>query len=93
MKLSIIPIEDLYKKCPELKDTDVAQIREWMEKQPHLPKVTEQEVALALHARNFSIEGAKTLLENHYTVKTHVKELFSNRDILGDDLQMVKDIV
>lgn len=86
-------MEELYKKFPELKTTDISQIREWTEKQPHLPKVTDQEIAICLHARNFSIESAKTLIENLYTVRTHVKELFSSRDVLGDDIQMVKDIV
>lgn len=93
MKLSLITMDDLYKRFPELKPTDVSQIRDWMEKQPHLPKVTDQEIAIFLHSRYFSIESTKTLIENHYTVRTHVKELFATRDILEDNLQMVKDIV
>lgn len=91
MKLSLISMEDLYKKCPELKSSDVAQIREWMEKQPHLPKMIDQEIANFLHARNFSIESTKTLIENHLTVRTHCKDLFSSRDVLGYDFQMAKD--
>lgn len=93
MKLKLISMEDLYKKCPDLKSSDVAQIRDWMGKQPHLPEITDQEIANALHARHFSIEATKTLIENHLTVRTHATELFSNRDVLADDFQMVKDVV
>lgn len=35
-----LDVEELYKRHPELKQKDVQAIQAWMEKQPHLPKIT-----------------------------------------------------
>lgn len=86
-------MQELYQKFPELKESDITTIRQWMSKQPHLPELTDQEITNFLHARHFSIEAAKTLIENHLTVRTSVKDLFEARDVLADDFQMVKDVM
>ncbi|XP_063709294.1 uncharacterized protein LOC134837833 [Culicoides brevitarsis] len=93
MKLKLIPMQELYKKFPELKESDVATIRDWMSKQPHLPELTDQEIANFLHARYFSIEATKKLIEGHLTIRTHAKDIFGNRDFMADDIQMVKDVI
>ncbi|XP_063696841.1 clavesin-1-like [Culicoides brevitarsis] len=93
MKLKLIPMQELYKKIPELKESDVATIRDWMSKQPHLPELTDQEIANFLHARYFSIEATKKLIESNLTIRTHAKDLFENKDFMGDDIQMIKDVI
>lgn len=93
MKLSLVNMEDLYQKFPELKREDVAHIREWMKKQPHLPGITDQEIALHLHAKYFSIEAAKVQIDTDLSLRTHATAIFSSRDVLGDDIQMIKDVM
>uniref|UniRef100_A0A336LSD6 CSON003003 protein n=1 Tax=Culicoides sonorensis TaxID=179676 RepID=A0A336LSD6_CULSO len=93
MKLSFLSMDEFYRKYPELKEDDVKIIREWMTKQPHLPKITDQEISVFLHSRYFSIEATKAIIEKNYSLLTHVPELFASRDVLGDDIQMVKDVV
>lgn len=70
-------------KNPELKRDDVQMLREWCEKQPHLPKITESELALFLHSNYYRLEPTKSTIESYYTVRTHVPEFFSCRDPLG----------
>jgi len=48
---------------------------------------------LLLAAADCSLEKAKTLLEAHYTIKTHAPEFFKNRDIYDPDVQMALDTV
>uniref|UniRef100_A0A336LX74 CSON003003 protein n=1 Tax=Culicoides sonorensis TaxID=179676 RepID=A0A336LX74_CULSO len=93
MNLSLVDMQQLYMKFPDLKKTDIDHIREWMKKQPHLPEISDQEIAIHLHAKYFSIEAAKFQIDTDLTLRTHAKDLFSMRDVLGDDMQMVKDVI
>lgn len=40
MSLQIASCEDQYKKFPQLDRNEVLKLKEWHEKQPHLPDVT-----------------------------------------------------
>lgn len=84
-------VEILYGKCPALKREYVKQIHEWLSRQPHLPQITDLEIACFLRASNYSIENAKYRIDNYYTCRTHVTS-FSGRDILGDDVNWMKDV-
>ena len=88
----IFSVEDALKKFPQLKENDIKTIEEWLKTQPHLPKITRQEIVLHLCGKKFSVEKCKKVLDEFYTFRTHVKEIFVKRDILGDDLQMIKDV-
>lgn len=79
-----VPFDEELKKNPELKESDIKSLREWCEKQPHLPKITDSELALFLHSNYYRMEPTKTTIDTFYTARTHVPEFFSNRDPLGD---------
>lgn len=38
------PVEKEYEKCKELKKENVVLLKEWLEKQPHLPKLTGKQI-------------------------------------------------
>ncbi|XP_058829855.1 alpha-tocopherol transfer protein-like isoform X1 [Topomyia yanbarensis] len=82
-KLQVADVENEYKKFPDLKREDVQKIREWMEKQPHLPKISELETVLFLHSNYFKMEATKQTIENYYTCRTHIPMFFANRDMLS----------
>ncbi|XP_051169188.1 alpha-tocopherol transfer protein-like [Leptopilina boulardi] len=75
-----ITYEEELKKNPELKDSDIQMLREWNDKQPHLPKIPDLELALFLHSNYYLMEPTKTTIDCYYTVRTHVPEFFSNRN-------------
>lgn len=78
-----ITLEDEMKKNPQLKLSDIQLLREWCEKQPHLPKIEDSFLALFLHSNYYQMEPTKNTIENYYTTRTHLPELFCNRDPLG----------
>lgn len=80
---SIKPVsfEEELKKNPELKEADIQMLREWCEKQPHLPKISNRELALFLHSNYYRLEPTKSNIDTFFTVRTHVPEFFCNRDI------------
>ena len=82
MSLSkFITFEEELKKNPELKESDIQMLREWNDKQPHLPKICDTDLTLFLHSNYYLMEPTKTTIDNYYTVRTHVPEFFSNRDL------------
>ncbi|KAK2580092.1 hypothetical protein KPH14_012372 [Odynerus spinipes] len=84
--MSIIPrisYEEELGKSSDLKDSDIEILREWLKKQPHLPKMTDSELAWFLHSNYYQLEPTKTTIDTYYTVRTHVPEFFANRDPLG----------
>lgn len=85
-----ITLEEELKKNPELKESDIKYLKEWCTKQPHLPKISDSELALFLHSNYYLIEPTKTTIDTYYTTKTHVPEFFANRDPLGSkDLRRI----
>ncbi|XP_034945203.1 alpha-tocopherol transfer protein-like [Chelonus insularis] len=77
-------VEEEKQKNPELKDSDIQMLREWCQKQPHLPKITDSELVLFLHSNYYRLEPTKTTIDTFYTCRTHVTEFFANRDPLGN---------
>ncbi|XP_014219023.1 alpha-tocopherol transfer protein-like [Copidosoma floridanum] len=78
-----VPYEEELKKNPELKESDVQALRDWCAKQPHLPNITDTELALFLHSNYYRLEPTKSTIDAFYTVRTHVPEFFANRDPLS----------
>lgn len=81
--LKTITLEEEMQKNPQLKMSDIQMLKEWCEKQPHLPKIEDSFLAMFLHSNYYHIEPTKSTIENYYTTRTHVPEFFSNRDPIG----------
>ncbi|XP_024888242.1 alpha-tocopherol transfer protein-like isoform X2 [Temnothorax curvispinosus] len=79
-----ITLEEEMKKNPQLKLSDIQSLREWCEKQPHLPKIEDSFLALFLHSNYYQMEPTKNTIENYYTTRTHLPEFFCNRDPLEE---------
>ncbi|KAI4454616.1 alpha-tocopherol transfer protein-related [Holotrichia oblita] len=73
-------VEAEYKKNKELSKEDVNLLKDWIEKQPHLPKISEFQIILFLHSCYYRIEPTKTCIESFYTAKSHCPDFFTNRD-------------
>jgi len=82
--IKLISFEEELKKNSELKESDIQILREWCEKQPHLPKISDSELALFLHSNYYRLEPTKTTIDTFFTVRTHVPEFFSNRDPINN---------
>ncbi|KRT83098.1 hypothetical protein AMK59_3655, partial [Oryctes borbonicus] len=73
-------IDEEYRKNKELKKEDVQMLKEWIEKQPHLPKISEFQIIIFLHSCYYRIEPTKTCIETFYTVRAHCPEFFKDRN-------------
>lgn len=100
MSLNIRPL------CPELQEKakkelnevperiaeDLAKVREWLTKQPHL-KVRDDDQSLInfLRGSKFSLERTKEKLDLYYTVRTAMPEMFTERDPMSPrNLELIK---
>ncbi|XP_018393625.1 PREDICTED: alpha-tocopherol transfer protein-like [Cyphomyrmex costatus] len=79
-----ITLEEEMKRNPQLKLSDMQSLREWCEKQPHLPKIEDSFLALFLHSNYYQIEPTKNKIENYYTIRTLLQEEFCNQDPLKE---------
>ncbi|XP_011874171.1 PREDICTED: alpha-tocopherol transfer protein-like [Vollenhovia emeryi] len=77
-----VSIEEECKRNPELKMSDLQMLKDWMDKQPHMPQVDMYYIALFLHSNYYRIEPTKKTIENFLTVRTHSPEIFTNRDLI-----------
>ncbi|KAK9753912.1 CRAL/TRIO domain [Popillia japonica] len=70
-----------YTKDPQIRKEDVKVLLDWLEKQQHLPKISEYKVILFLQSCYYRMEIAKTSIENHYSIRSHCPEFFANRSL------------
>ncbi|XP_063992395.1 alpha-tocopherol transfer protein-like [Diachasmimorpha longicaudata] len=75
-----VPFEELLKREPELQESDILALREWCSKQPHLPKISDTDLAVFLHSNYYRVEPTKNTIETYYTLRTHLPEYFADRD-------------
>ncbi|KAK5638183.1 hypothetical protein RI129_012478 [Pyrocoelia pectoralis] len=79
--MQTVTVDSEYKKNKDLRKEDVMVLKEWAEKQPHLPPVSELHLIFFLHSCYYSIEMAKTTIESFFTYRTHCPEMFRHRDL------------
>ncbi|KAL0132814.1 hypothetical protein PUN28_000494 [Cardiocondyla obscurior] len=79
---------------PATRDKDLEIIKEWLAKQPHLPKFNDdQRIMTFLRGCKFSLEKCKRKLDMYFTMRAVVPEFFSNRDITRPALQEITKLV
>ena len=87
---SSVPFEEELRRNPELKKADVQSLRDWCSKNPHLPKISDSELALFLHSNYYYVEPTKSTIDTFYTIRSHIPEFFTNRDPIGSkDLRTI----
>ncbi|CAL7938017.1 unnamed protein product [Xylocopa violacea] len=73
---------------PETRKRDVAAIREWLSKQPHLPDhMDDSRLERFLFGCKNSIERCKLILERYFSVRTAIPEFFALRDPFAQEIQ------
>ncbi|TGZ54118.1 Alpha-tocopherol transfer protein-like protein [Temnothorax longispinosus] len=76
------------------RDKDLEIIKEWLVKQPHLPKFEDdQRLMTFLRGCKFSLEKCKRKLDMYFTMRAVVPEFFSNRDITRPVLQEIAKLI
>jgi hypothetical protein len=89
-----IHIRKTFNEDENIRDQALDTIKNWLRKQPHLPDTwDEHRLLIFLKGCHFSLELCKKKLDMYFTVRTHIPEFFSHRDITSPDLQKVLSIV
>ncbi|XP_059050190.1 alpha-tocopherol transfer protein-like [Achroia grisella] len=72
------------------RDQDLAAIKEWLRKQPHLPDEWEERALMTfLRGSSFSLEKCKRKLDMYFTMRAACPEFFTNRDATSPELNEI----
>ncbi|CAH1399777.1 unnamed protein product [Nezara viridula] len=71
------------KRSKEAVEEDVQRLRDWLDKQPHLPHDVEHELLLAFVCGTKTLEGAKSKLDAYYSNRNRAAKLYDEitRDV------------
>lgn len=66
-------------EVPQRVSEDIAALREWIEKQPHLRARTDDQFLVSfLRGCKYSLEKAKSKIDYFYTIRTMLPDIFAN---------------
>ncbi|CAH1397583.1 unnamed protein product [Nezara viridula] len=88
-----VKAEDLIDKDKRYKKEDIQALRTWLEKQPHLPTISDEQLLVFLAACNFSIEASKKTIDMNYTLRTKNPRMWKERDIDHPSLDTIRDTI
>ncbi|XP_052751970.1 alpha-tocopherol transfer protein-like [Galleria mellonella] len=72
------------------RNQDLAAIKEWLRKQPHLPDEWEDRPLMTfLRGSSFSLEKCKRKLDMYFTLRAACPEFFTNRDATSPELEEI----
>ncbi|GBP34441.1 hypothetical protein EVAR_25044_1 [Eumeta japonica] len=81
-------------KTSEELEKDVKLLKDWINKQPHLPKDLDDKVLKRfLHSCYYSLEKTKKCIELFFSIRSSSPELFTNRDPLSQSMQKTLKIL
>ncbi|KAJ3664252.1 hypothetical protein Zmor_008435 [Zophobas morio] len=77
MSFKLIEAEKLYEKDPQLQKQDIEVLHQWLNGQPHLPKLMDIQIAFFLHHCYHDLEQAKTTIDHYCTLRNLCPEAFT----------------
>ncbi|KAJ3651837.1 hypothetical protein Zmor_017845 [Zophobas morio] len=80
MSVQFIDIETEYEKNKQVQRKQVRKFMDWINQQPHLPKITEFQALTFLHSCYYDEDAAKKTADVFFTVKTSNPNVFRMRD-------------
>ncbi|XP_050443300.1 alpha-tocopherol transfer protein-like [Adelges cooleyi] len=69
--------------CPRTQseiDQDLAILRHWLDKQHHLPKISDEMLKKIMFSLKYRMEKIKTVIDNFYTVKEIFPQIYTQQD-------------
>ncbi|CAH0391436.1 unnamed protein product [Bemisia tabaci] len=73
---------------------DVQHLKDWISKEPHLPKIEDEKwLQTYLHTNKYSLEKTKRKLENLYTLRTKLPHIYKNRDPTAPEILQAREAV
>ncbi|XP_063929844.1 retinol-binding protein pinta-like [Zophobas morio] len=93
MSLHLADVNAEYEKNKRLKKEEVQKFYDWVNEQPHLPKINELQAILFLHACNYNEDAAKKTIDTFFTVKTMDPGLFKMRNPRNSPINNSLDVM
>ncbi|XP_014252383.1 alpha-tocopherol transfer protein-like isoform X2 [Cimex lectularius] len=80
MQLKEFPFKNGGTSVPKERKEDVASVRNWLQHQAHLPRISDEHILLFLHSNYYSVEKTKNTIDSYFVIRAENPESFSNWD-------------
>ncbi|XP_065223523.1 retinol-binding protein pinta-like [Planococcus citri] len=81
-----ISVQDELIRNTQLKMQHIDEIQTWIRSQSQLPKISDNQVILFLHATRYNLAESKKLIETYYKMRTQYRHYFAERDPLNESI-------